>query len=87
MKVMMFSVLDAAVSTYDRPFFARTKGEAIRSLMDAAREKSTNLNMHPSDFSLFLVGEFDQSLGILIPRDAPEKIVDVVALIENDVVF
>lgn len=81
MKVMMFSVLDAAVSTYGNPFMARSKQEAIRVLTDAAKEADSQLSRHPSDFSLFYVGDFDLSLGLLVARDAPEKIVDVVALL------
>lgn len=58
----MFSVFDSKAACYGTPFFMQREQMAIRSFSDVVNEKGNPNNMyakHPEDFSLVLVGEFD----------------------------
>lgn len=57
----IFSVFDAAVKAYLPPFFARSKGEAIRSFSDAVNTEGHQFKKHSGDYSLWYLGEFDDS--------------------------
>lgn len=63
-------VRDAKVDAFTRPVFVPHVGYAVRSFGDevARKQDATNgLAMHPEDYELFLVGEFDESNGVITP--------------------
>jgi hypothetical protein len=68
MKMLAFSILDAAVAAYGPVFFAPTKGAAIRQFMDICTDQRTAVSRHPADYTLFLVGQFDDQVGELTDR-------------------
>lgn len=59
-KILIFTVLDKKAEAFMRPFFARAKGEAIRSFSDEINTKDTMLNKYPADYELFYLGEYDE---------------------------
>jgi len=65
LKVM--SVHDSKVGSYHRPFFQRSIGEAMRSWESIVNDPQTEFAKFPGDFTLFQVGEYDESTGILTP--------------------
>lgn len=67
MKLVMMAVFDSKVGAYATPFFARSKGEALRSFEDACRDEKLPFKSHPGDFSLYMVGEFDDNDGVVYP--------------------
>jgi len=67
MMLMAFSVFDAKAEAYLRPFFAETRGLALRSFRDAANDPQSEMCKHAADYTLFRVGVFDQASGILEP--------------------
>jgi len=66
----MYSIHDSKAMFYDRPFFARTDGEAIRMFSDAINDPKTPISAHYADFTLFCVGEFDEQTGVVSPADS-----------------
>lgn len=61
MKLFMFSILDAKVGAFAPPFYARSLGEAVRTVTDTLLADS-QLSRHPEDFHLYELGSFeDQS--------------------------
>lgn len=64
MKWKIFSVFDTAAGIYQRPFFAQAEGEAARGFCDAVSKVDHPFSMHPEDYSLQLIGEFDDTTGI-----------------------
>jgi len=69
MILKMFSVFDKAVGAYMQPFFAPSVGAAIRMFSDAVADKDSNLGRHPGDYTLFHVGDFDDSSGLTSSLD------------------
>lgn len=63
MKLLMFSVYDAAVGAYLQPFFCRSVGEAIRSFSEACNDPKTGFHKNASDYCLFHLGDFDDGGG------------------------
>lgn len=72
MKQIMCSVFDSASITFSRPFCVAARGQAIRTFSDEVNrvDPGNELNRHPDDFSLHVVGEFDDNTGCLYPQDA-----------------
>lgn len=75
MTLEMFAVYDSAVEAFMTPFFARSKGEALRSFIDACSDGKTNFCRHPEHFALYLVGSFDDDSGrCFVSNDMPSRL-------------
>jgi len=76
MKMLICSFYDVAAVAYSRPFFTVSKGMALRMAADEVnREADDNqLAKHSADFMLFLLGEFDDSNGLIVPVCPPERL-------------
>jgi len=85
MKMLFFSVFDAAVHAYLPPFSSRTKMEAIRSFKDAVQDTNHQFFKHYTDYSMFLVGEFDDADGLFKSPVAPERIISATELVDDQV--
>jgi len=67
MKLLVFSVYDAKAEAFMRPFFAPTRGLAIRSFRDGVNAGGEEpLAKHPEDYTLYEVGSFDEGSGELV---------------------
>jgi len=67
----MFSVFDLKAGAYMQPFFAPTRGVAVRSFSDAVLSESHEFAKHAEDYALFEVGEFDQVEGVVKATTPP----------------
>lgn len=63
MKLNIYSIFDTASGLYSRPFFTQSDAEAIRSFSDIATDAEHPVGKHPSDYTLFRVGIFDDTTG------------------------
>lgn len=66
-----YSIYDSKTGVYSTPFYALTKGEAIRSFTDSCNDNKTMLFRYPDDYTLFEVGEFDDLKGCFIAYLTP----------------
>lgn len=66
-----YSVYDSAADVYSMPHQFRSHGEAIRSFESGVADPSTPFHKHAEDFSLFHIGQFDDSTGMNIPLSVP----------------
>ena len=57
----IYSVYDDAAKAFLQPFFAVTDGLAIRSFTEAVNDPNTSLSKYPSQFTLFQIGEYEDS--------------------------
>jgi len=71
MILVMLALFDSAAEAYLRPFFSPSRGEAVRSFGDLIADKSHPVGQHPADYSLFVLGEFNQQTGVLTVYPAP----------------
>lgn len=73
MKLQAFAAYDSAVEAFMPPFFARSKGEAMRSFSDACSDNG-RFAPHLGHYSLFHLGEFDDTNGLIVPVTPPYQL-------------
>ncbi len=61
MKTLMFAIYDAKTEAYLQPFFLPTVGSATRAFETACNDSNTQFFNNPEDYTLFQIGEFDQT--------------------------
>lgn len=76
MKQLVFSVFDDAVKAFLPPFYAPTKGAAIRMFSDACTQSDSQFAKHAGDYALFALAEFDDSSGEFSPFAQPERVLN-----------
>ena len=74
MNQRMFTVYDHKASAYLLPFFSQTKGTAIRSFTESCNDPQSTFFKYPEDFTLFELGEYDDSTAELFIHPSPEPI-------------
>lgn len=83
----IFSVFDAKAGAYLEPFFAPTRGVAIRSFSSAAQDPGHMFHRHCEDYTLFELGEFDEFAGEIRSLNTPDPVISghqVVALMKSE---
>ena len=66
MIVHLFAVLDSATGVYDGPVPALSDIAAMRNFGDMARNPESAVGKHPSDFSLWNVGTWNDATGEIV---------------------
>ena len=59
----VFTVYDDKSEAYLQPFFLDTVGQARRAITDCVNDVNHQFCKHPSDYTLFELGTFDDSTG------------------------
>lgn len=59
----VFSIYDEKSKAFLRPFLLSEVGQAIRAIHDCLTDPQHDFAKHPSDYTLFQLGEFDDSTG------------------------
>ena len=65
MKMKVCSVFDSKAEAYLQPFYSRSRGEALRAFEDAVNREGS-FKAHVADYTLFEIGEFDDSSGQIV---------------------
>lgn len=60
----VYSIFDAAVGTFSRPFFMANEGQAMRAFSDEVNNQDSTICKHPEHFSLYYLGTWDDSAGM-----------------------
>lgn len=63
MKMSLYSVFDVKLGAYGRPFVSPNDDVACRSFGLIVNEEGSQVNSNPQDFTLFHVGDFDDTDG------------------------
>ena len=64
MQTLAFSLYDMKTGIFGTPFFTVHPAHAVRSVADLAADLSTVVGRHPADYTLYQVGQFDDSTGM-----------------------
>lgn len=70
MKLQTFAVYDSKAEAYIQPFFSQTIGTATRSFEQAVNTPDHDFSRYGADYTLFHLGDFDQSTGTWTPLKA-----------------
>lgn len=71
MKMKMFSVYDSKVEAFLQPFFMRTAAAALSAFTDLVNDSSTMFAKHPGDYTLFMLGDWEDETALFSPQTAP----------------
>ncbi|QXP08053.1 MAG: nonstructural protein [Arizlama microvirus] len=63
----IYALLDTKSGTYGVPFFQRNDTTAARAIsLEVNRNDESNmLNKYPEDFTLYILGEYDEETGLI----------------------
>ncbi len=84
MNLFVVSVKDRAADVFNRPFFVPHRNVAIRDFTDEVNRSAADnqLNKHPDDFDLYLLGEFNDNTGEFV-MDTPQVLVRAKDVIQS----
>lgn len=74
MKIRLYSVLDRAAKQFGAPMSFANDDTARRSFIDAFVDSESVFALHPSDFELHYIGDFDNETKMLVTELLPEPI-------------
>lgn len=71
--MILVSLFDAKAQTWSNPHVCQNKAVALREFASLCNDdRGTIVSANPTDFDLFVVGEFEEPFkGIICPLDAP----------------
>lgn len=58
-----FSIHDVKAETFTPPFYQNTDGQATRVFQDLVNNPDHGIGKHPQDYTIFMVGTFDDNTG------------------------
>lgn len=79
MNLKIFAMFDKKAQAFAQPFFFHHKAEALRALEDITTDPQSRINKHPADFSMHLIGEWDDRSGKITPLANPEFLEEALA--------
>jgi len=65
------AIYDAKAEAWLTPLFFQAVGQALRSFGDAVNQNDSDFGKHPEDYTLFLLGDFDNQTGVLSVQPTP----------------
>lgn len=71
----IFTVYDNPAKSYLLPFFAQNTAVAIRIFEAAIQDPNHQFNRFSEDYTLFLIGEYDDDNAETAKKRTPEKII------------
>jgi hypothetical protein len=66
MKLSIYSVFDSKAQAYIPPFFLQNDAVAVRAFTFSANNPEHDFGRFPVDYTLFKLGEFDDSTGEVV---------------------
>lgn len=79
----LYSVRDKGVNAFLPPFVSPADGSAIRSFMDAVNDPKHEFGRHASDYDLYRLGDFDETIGFFVRTEAVLLLSGFAALIKD----
>ena len=84
MKLNMYTFFDSAAQAFTNPFFMHNDGLAIRAFQDNINaETENNMKLHPEQFTLFKVAEWEDKEAKIQPLEPPLSISVGVTLVND----
>lgn len=75
MKLKCFAFYDSKGQFFMTPFFYPSVGQASRFFGDLLEDPKASLSKHPEDYSLYLLGEYDDGSGMMFPSTQPAHLI------------
>ena len=72
----IYALRDIRTEAYLKPMFLQNLAVLDRALKDAKNDENNLLCLHPEDYQVYALGEYDDSTGKLTPQ-APEHLYNI----------
>ncbi len=79
------AIYDGKAEAYSQPMFFQSTGQAVRSFGDECNRSDSNIGMHPEDYTLFLLGEWNERDGTIVLETAPVALGQAIHLVREEV--
>ncbi len=83
MVMICCSIYDSKAEAWLSPMFFQAAGQGMRSFGDAINDPKSEFGKHPEDYSLFVIGKFDQRTGNIEPEIPPTVVCIGINMVEN----
>jgi len=70
----VYAIYDIKSKFYSRPYYCINDGVAVRSFSQLANDPASELCRHPTDFTLFRLGTYNDELGSFHNEEPPENL-------------
>lgn len=84
MKLHVCAVFDTAVGVYTQPVYFRSKGEAIRSFIDAVKDEKSQFSRHAKDYAFVWLGEWDDNTGFFESPMQPHTLLTALEAVSRE---
>lgn len=74
MKINAYVIFDHPAKLYNKPFYLLNDNVAKRAMQDLINDPQTDIARHPTDFSLWFIGTYDDTTATFCPVDTPQII-------------
>lgn len=71
MTINAYAIFDEKSSLFNKPFFAVTNGQAMRSFGEMVSDPQSMANKYPEDFKLYFIGTYDDQIAWLESTKTP----------------
>lgn len=79
----IYSLKDLKTDTFKQPFFQHSKGEALRTVTDLAKDPQSIVQRYPDDFHLYEIGTYNDENADIRVHETPEKVMEISELIKS----
>ena len=73
MQLQIFAIYDSKANAFMTPFFSQTTGTAVRDFESAVNSENSTFGKYAADYTLFHLGEFDQSSAGFAMHETPQN--------------
>lgn len=81
--MLIFSIFDSKSMLFSRPIATTNEATAKRLCAASLADPQSDYHRNPEDFSLFVLGTFDDTSGKLVMEDSPRCIAPFVTLLKQ----
>lgn len=79
----VYTIKDEKALTFLFPFYCQNTTEAVRSFQMSAENPKTSINRWPQEFSLYYLGQFDQTNAKFTMLETPEHVCSAVSVLSQ----
>ena len=76
----IYSIYDVKAEVFHLPFYNKTHGEAERNFLQLTKDEKSMIAKYPEDFSLYHMGTYDDSTGLIQSLKEPMLIVSATTI-------
>lgn len=80
---LIFTIYDSQSESFCNPMYFVHKGHAVRAFTEAVNDSKTMYARYPSAFTMFHIGQFDRSTGLITLLPSPVSIGNAVEFVNS----